>query len=127
MTVDHPTDPKTGDAKDQQLNAARKNRGVRFSDAEWEEVREAAQTDGITPAEFVRENILALVRNQKAAASVSLPAHLVPIIERTFRYTYIMATKMYDNMIDDRERERLEHLAEEARKLQNTLKNSPPE
>ncbi len=127
MTVDHPTDPETGVAQDQEQNVARKNRGVRFSDAEWEEVREAAQTHGITPAEFVRDNILALVRNQEDNATVALPAHLVSLIERTFRYTYIMATKLHGDMIDDGERERLEHLVEEARKLQNTLKNSPSE
>ena len=127
MTVDHPTDPETGDAQDRQQNVARKNRGVRFSDAEWEEVREAARTDGVTPAEFIREKILALVRNREDAASVSLPAHLVPLIERTFRYTYVMATKMHGDMIDDGERGRLEHLVEEARKLQHTLKDNPPE
>ena len=126
MTAHHPTDPDIGDAQDQQQNAARKNRGVRFSDAEWEEVREAAQTHGITPAEFVREKILALVRNRENAASVSLPAHLMSLIERTFRYTYIMATKLHGDMIDDGERERLEHLVEEARKLQDSLRKHPP-
>ena len=30
-------------------------------------------------------------------------------------------------MIDNGERERLQHLVEETRELQNTLKNSPPE
>ena len=127
MTVDYPTDPETGDAQDRQQNVARKNRGIRFSDAEWEDVREAARTDGVTPAEFIREKVLALVRNREDAASVSLPAHLVPLIERTFRYTYVMATKMHGDMIDDGERERLEHLVEEARKLQDTLKDNPPE
>ena len=127
MPVDHPTDPKIAAAQDQQQNDARKNRGIRFSDAEWEQVRDAAQTHGITPAEFVREKILALVHNREDAAPISLPAHLVSLIERTFRYTYIMATKMHGDMIDDGERERLEHLVKEARKLQNTLKNSPPE
>ena len=126
MTANHPTDPETGDAQDQLQNTARKNRGVRFSDTEWEEVREAAQTDGITPAEFVREKILALVRNREDAAPVSLPAHLVSLIERTFRYTYIMATKLHGDMIDDGERERLEHLVEEARKLQDSLRKHPP-
>ena len=88
-------------------------------------MREAARTDGVTPAEFVRQKILALVRNREDAASVYLPAHLAPLIERTFRYTYVMATKMSGDMIDDGER--LEHLVEEARKLQDTLKDNPPE
>ncbi len=127
MTVEHPTDPETGDAQNQQQDVARKNRGVRFSDAEWEEVREAAQTDGITPAEFVREKILALVRNPEDPASISLPADLVPLIERTFRYTYMIATKMHGDMVDDGKIEQLEHLIVEARKLQDTLKNSSSE
>ncbi len=126
MTANHP-DPETGDARDQQHHAARKNRGVRFSDSEWKEVREAAHTHGITPAEFVREKVLDLVRNPENAAPVSLPAHLVPLIERTFRYAYIIATKIRGDMIDNGDRERLERLVDEARKLQNALKNSPPE
>ena len=127
MTVDRPTDPETDDVQDQQQGVARKNRGVRFSDSEWDEVREAAQTLDITPAEFVREKILELVRNPKDPASLSLPAHLAPLIERTFRYTYIMVTKLRGDMVDDGERELLEHLVQEARKLQHTLKDSPPE
>ncbi len=126
MTANHP-DPETGDARDQQHDAARKNRGVRFSDSEWKKVREAAQSHGITPAEFVRKKILALVRNRENAAPVSLPAHLVPLIMRTFRYTYIMATKIRGDMIDNGDRGRLKRLVDEARKLQNTLKNRPPE
>ena len=126
MTIDHP-DPETADAPDRQHDPARKNRGVRFSDSEWKVVREAAQTHGVTPAEFVREKILDLVRNPQNPASFSLPAHLAPLIERTFRYTSIMATRIRADMSDNGERERLQHLVEETRELQNTLKNSPPE
>ena len=127
MTVNHPTDPKPIDPELQQQGNVRKNRGVRFSDSEWEEVRDAAQTHGITPAEFVRQKILALVRNREDPAPVSLPAHLVPLIERTFRYTYMIATRMRADMVDHGEREQLEHLVEEARRLQDTLKDAPPE
>ena len=67
MTVNDPTDPETGNADDRHHVLARKNRGIRFSDSEWDEVRKAAQDQGITPAEFVREKILHLVRSPKAA------------------------------------------------------------
>ena len=59
--------------------------------------------------------------------------HLTPrnlvltLIERTFRYTYMIATKMRGDMIDDGQAEQLERLIEEARNLQNTLRYSPPE
>ena len=49
MTVNDPTDPETGNADDRHHVLARKNRGIRFSDSEWDEVREAAQDQGITP------------------------------------------------------------------------------
>lgn len=127
MTVNHPTDPKPVDPEQQQQGDARKNRGIRFSESEWEEVRHAARTHGITPAEFVRQKILTLVRNQEDADLVPLPAHLVPLIERTFRYTYMIATKMHADMVNHGERELLEHLIEEARKLQETLRDAPPE
>ena len=96
MTVNDPTGPAIGDSEEHQPGVARKNRGVRFSDSEWDEVRQAAQVLGITPAEFVRERILALVRRPPDADSAAIPANLVPLIERTFRYTYMLATKMRD-------------------------------
>ena len=49
MTVNDPTDPETGNADDRHHVLPRKNRGIRFSDSEWDEVREAAQDQGITP------------------------------------------------------------------------------
>ena len=127
MPVDHPTDPKIAAARDQQQNAARKNRGIRFSDAEWEEVREAAQTDGITPAEFVRERILHLIRNPQTTGSNPIPSHLVPLIERTFRYTYVLATKLHDDMNEGGEAEQLDNLTKEARALQDSLREHPRE
>ena len=50
MIVNDPADPDSGRAEDQQHGLARKNRGIRFSDPEWEEVKQAAQAHEITPA-----------------------------------------------------------------------------
>ena len=66
MTVNDPTDSEAGPTDDAQHAPARKNRGIRFSDPEWEEVKQAAQTSGITPAEFVRDTILDIIRNPDA-------------------------------------------------------------
>ena len=121
MTDNRPPDPETAAAGEQLQGVARKNRGVRFSDPEWEEVKQAAETAGITPAEFVRERVLALIRNPAASDSVAVPADLVPLIERTFRYTHMLATRMRDDMIERGERKTLEELIDEARNLQDDL------
>ena len=126
MTVDDPTDPKIGDTDIRHHVLARRNRGIRFSDPEWDEVREAAQEQGITPAEFVREEILQLVRSPEAAAAASLPADLAPLIERTFRYTHMLATRMRDELVEDGSDEAVETLIREARELQESLLGRPP-
>ena len=126
MTVDDPTDPKISDTDNRHHVLARRNRGIRFSDSEWDEVREAAQEQGITPAEFVRDEILHLVRAPEAAGAASLPADLAPLIERTFRYTHMLATRMRDELVEDGSDEAVETLIREARELQESLLGRPP-
>ena len=75
-------------------------------------VRESGTTSGL----------LALIRNPDRAGSVTIPANLVPLIKRTFRYTYMLATRMRDDMIDDGNREKLDELINEARELENSLR-----
>ena len=123
MTDNRPPDPETAAAGEQLQGVARKNRGVRFSDPEWEEVKQAAETAGVTPAEFVREQVLALVRNPAASDSVAIPRNVLPLIERTFRYTHMLATRMRDDMISGDKTEELDHLVSEARALQASLVN----
>ena len=125
MTANDPNDSEPGPADDPQHGLARKNRGIRFSDPEWEEVKQAAQTSGITPAEFVRDTILDLIRNPDALGHDAVPAHLAPLVERTFRYTYMLATRMRDQMTDDGDEEKLDELINEARELQDSLLKKP--
>ena len=127
MTENDPAGPATGETEDQKTGAARRNRGVRFSDLEWEEVKQAAETLGVTPAEFVRDRILDLIRNPADAGSVPLPANLSPLIERTFRYTYMLATSMRNEMAADGQTEKLDKLIEDARALQDSLLRDPSE
>ena len=127
MTVNNPTDPHSSVSGEQHLGTARKNRGIRFSDPEWEEVKQAAQTIGITSAEFVRDKILDLIRSPNAPGNDAVPAHLAPLIERTFRYTYMLATKMRDEMTAAGDGEKLDELINEARELQDSLIADPSE
>ena len=121
MTDNDPTRPGSGDSEEQLLPSVRRNRGVRFSDSEWEEVKQAARTLGVTPAEFVRERILDLIHNSAAAESLAVPSNLAPLIERTFRYTCMLATRMRDEMADGGRTAELDQLINEARELQASL------
>ena len=116
---------------DPQHGLARKNRGIRFSDRPQEprhpllrsreEVKQAAQSSGITPAEFVRDTILDLIRSPDAPGDDAVPARLTPLVERTFRYTYMLATRMRDEMTAAGDQDKLDELINEARELQDSL------
>lgn len=62
------------------------------------------------PAELVREHTLDFICRPKPVGSAPISADLVPLIERTFRFTHIIATEMRDEMIDNGQSEELEHL-----------------
>ena len=119
MTDNDPNRTRSGDSEEQLLRSIRRNRGVRFSDPEWEEVKQAARNPGLTPPEFVRERILDLVRNPSAADSLAIPSNLAPLIERTFRYTYMLATRMRNDMADGGLS--LDQLVNEAQEHQDSL------
>ena len=71
-------------------------------------------------AEFVRERMLAIARNRAGAPVL---ADLVPLIERTFRYAYIIATKMHDDMAREGRGEDMEELIADVRELQDSLRS----
>ena len=47
---------------------------------------------GLPVAEFVRDRILEIARGRTVADPAAIPADLTPLIERTFRYVYMLAT-----------------------------------
>ena len=102
MTDTRPSDPAIAESGESSQGSARRNRGV-------------------TPGEFVRDKILELARNPDSVANAPIRADLVPLIERTFRYTYMLATKMRDDMIESGHRKELDELINEARELQDSL------
>ena len=100
----------------------RRTRSIRFSDSEWEEVRNAALAHELPAAEFVREKILALVRAQEGAATPAVAPALAPLIERMFRYTWFLATERRDAMLHEGRGEELDRLVAEARTFQESLR-----
>ena len=94
-------------------------RSIRFQDPEWERIEAFAEERGLAAAEFVRFAALAAIG--EGAASGCAAGRLDPLIERTFRYAYIMATKMRAEMLSQGRGEELEALIADARKLQDDL------
>ncbi len=74
----------------------------------------------------MRETILDTARNPAVVASLAIPADLVPLIARTFRYTYMLATRMREDLIHDGQGDKLDYVIEEACKLQDTLQIAAP-
>ena len=99
----------------------RKTRSIRFSESEWEEVRNAALSHDLSAAEFVRERVLALVRGSERAVIPAVAPPLAPLIERMFRYTWFLATEKRDAMVREGREVELEKLVAEARAFQESL------
>ena len=86
---------------------------IRFLDPEWERIESFAEKRGLTGPEFVRFATLAAMEDEAGTRE-----RLAPLIEMTFRATYIMATKMRDEMLDAGCQEELDELVAAARALQ---------
>lgn len=107
----------SGETGTEKAGGARKIRGIRFSESEWEQVKSAAAAHQMSASEFVRERILALTRTPSVAPS------LAPLIERMFRYTWFLATEKRDAMIREGRKDEVDALVAEARALHESLRS----
>ena len=123
MTETDPLEPGPSDASPQAQGDPRKPRGIRFSDSEWEEVKSAAESRDLPTAEFIRDRILEIARGRSSADASAIPDNLAPLIERTFRYTWMLASHKRDELIQAGRSEEIEKLVKEARELQGRLQN----
>ena len=101
----------------------RKTRGIRFSDSEWEEVRAAAERHGLSAAEFVRMACIDSARVGKEIDAQRGTSDLAPLVERTFRYAYMLATLKRDELVNDGRGHEVEKLIATAREIQDGLQN----
>ncbi len=101
---------------------SRRNRSIRFSDAEWEDVRRVAEAHGTPPAEFVRDTVLALAREDDVAAGDAVAASLAPLIERMFRCAWFVATERRDAMVREGRKDEVDALVAEGRALHDRLR-----
>ena len=100
---------------------ARRTRGIRFSESEWEEVKRAAAAYEMPAAEYVRKRILALARAPASVEAGPVADSMAPMIERVFRYTWFLATEKRGEMIQEGRQDELDKLVAEARAFQESL------
>ena len=105
----------------------RRTRSIRFSDSEWDEVKGAAREHDMPAAEFVRQTMLGLVRAPDDGGRAPVPPSWAPLIERTFRYAWFLATEKRDEMLREGRGEEVDRLVAEARAFQETLGRSTPD
>ena len=94
-------------------------RTFRFHASEWERIEACAEARGLSAAEFVRAALRAAMEDGPAASAAA--DRLAPLIERTFRYSYMVATRMRDDMLADGRDDEMEALVRTARALQDRL------
>ena len=121
MSEDDRNEAAAGENAPGKADDNRKTRSIRFSESEWEEVRNAALAHDLPAAEFVRERILAFVRAPEGAVAPGVAAPLAPLIERMFRYTWFLATEKRDAMLREGREAEIEKLVGEARAFQESL------
>lgn len=97
-------------------------RTFRFHALEWERIEACSEARGMTAAEFVRFAVRAAMEGGAAAPGAA--DRLAPLVERTFRYAYMVATKMRDDMRAEGRDDEMEALVRTARALQDELTGS---
>lgn len=121
MTKNDWTEPESGNSPTGRRGSTRRTRGIRFSDSEWDEVKAAADLNDVPAAEFVRKKILDIARSGAHVDAGTIPASLTPLIERTFRYAWMLATHKRDELARQGRGEEMEKLAKAAQELQEEL------
>ena len=90
---------------------------IRFLAPEWNRIRAFAEDRGLAAPEFVRFAALAAIED----GAGEWAGRLAPLIERTFRATYMLAGRMRSEMLDAGRGEELDALIRAARELQDEL------
>ena len=91
-------------------------RSIRFLEGEWERIEAFADARGLTGYEFVRFAALAAIED--GGNSI---ARVAPLMERTFRASYILVSRLRTEMLDSGEDEELDAMIADARALQEKL------
>ncbi len=96
---------------------------IRFLDTEWDRIKAFAEGRGLAPPEFVRFAALAMIEDGARGTA----GRFAPLIEVTFRATYMLASRMREEMLDAGRSEELDALIRTARELQDELTGAASE
>ena len=125
MNETRPDMPEPGPESEEKSGESRRARSIRFSDAEWEAVEQAASERGMNAAEFVRHAALGVANGRYSADQGALTPQYTDLIERIFRSTHILVTLRRDELIREGRGEELDELVNSAREFQKSLLNKP--
>ena len=120
--IEEPLAAHAGNKKPDQ----RAPRTIRFSDAEWEKVEQAAREIGISPATFARNAALRAAADSEVDPAGALPPEFLELVKRIYRSTYILSTLKRDELIREGRREELDHTVQAARQAQALLLGDAP-
>ena len=126
MTTTDPNVPESADDSAAAHTHTRTPRGIRFSDSEWESVKDAAIRHKISAAEFVRNATLSAIATAPEEDSGTIPPGIVKLIKHTYRSVYILSTLKRDEMLDDGRIEELNQTVALAKQSQRELSNDSP-
>ena len=112
MNPNHPVGPPGTDKA-----AKRTPHSIRFFGPEWDRIEAFAGDRGLTAPEFVRFATLAAIEEGDGGRA----RRLDPLIETTFRATYILVLKLRYEMHEAGKGEALESLIAEAHEKQDVL------
>lgn len=96
-------------------SATRRAHSIRFLEPEWERIEAFAEARGLTPSEFVRFATLAAIED---GASMG---RLAPLVKTTFRATYMMMSRLSEDLLEAGENEQLDTLVADAEEVQEEL------
>ena len=118
-------EPRETPREDAAKAQKRTPRSIRFHDPGWEGIESFAESRGLAAAEFVRFAALAAIGDEAAGTGPRGP--LAPLIERTFRYAWMTASRMRGEMLAGGRGEELEALIANARADQDELLDKAPD
>ena len=127
MSEDGRNEAAGGGTVPERADDLRRTRSIRFSDSEWAEVKGAAREHDMPTAELVRRTMLGLVRAPDGGGRAPVPPSWAPLIERTFRYAWFLATEKRDEMLREGRGEEVDRLVAEARAFQESLRRGAPD
>ena len=93
----------------------RRAHSIRFLEPEWERIEAFAEDRGLTPSALVRFATLAVIED---GASLG---RLAPLVKTTFRATYMMMSRLSDDLREAGEGEKLEAMIADAEEVQKDL------